>query len=202
MMIHYVSGTIKELKEQAVVVDIGSVGLLLSVPTSIKFHQGQKISLATYMHWNQEQGPSLFGFEHEIERTVFMLVIGCSGIGPKIALAVLAHLGAQGFLEVISSGDERALSKVNGIGPKKAEQIIMQLKRKVSQLISSGVSCSDDGKAKTWQEVSQALESLNYTRTEISQAMQFLTAHYAGTEILFDQMLRQALGFLSKRVQP
>ena len=73
-----------------------------------------------------------------------MLVIGCSGIGPKIALAVLAHLGAQGFVEVVSCGDERALSKVNGIGPKKAEQIIVQLKHKVSKLISSGAGCYDD----------------------------------------------------------
>ena len=200
-MIHYVSGTIKEVKEQAVVVDIGSLGLLVAVPTGIKFYQGQKICLATYMHWNQEQGPSLFGFEHELERTVFMLVIGCSGIGPKIGLAILAHLGAQGFLEVVSSGDERALSKVNGIGPKKAEQIIVQLKHKVSQLISSGVGCCDDSKAKAWQEVSQALESLNYTRTEISHAMQYLTAHHAGADLPFDQMLRQALGFLSKRIQ-
>ena len=200
-MIHSISGTVKEVNEQALVVDIGSLGLFLSVPTGIKFHQGQKVCLATYMHWNQEQGPSLFGFEHELERTVFTLVIGCSGIGPKIGLAVLAHLGAQGFLEVVSCGDERALSKVNGIGPKKAEQIIVSLKHKVSQLISSGQGCYDDSKAKAWQEVSQALESLNYTRTEISQAMQFLTAHHAGADLPFDQMLRQALGFLSKRVQ-
>lgn len=200
-MIHSISGTIKEIKEQTIVVDIGSIGLLLSVPTSIKFHQGQKISLATYMHWNQEQGPSLFGFEHEFERVVFMLVIGCSGIGPKIALAILAHLGAQGFLEVVSSGDERALSKVNGIGPKKAEQIIVQLKHKVSQLISSGQGSYDDTKAKAWQEVSQALESLKYTRTEISQAMQYLTANHAGADLPFDHMLRQALSFLSKRIQ-
>ena len=67
-MIHSISGTVKEVKEQALVVDIGSLGLFLSVPTGIKFHQGQKVCLATYMHWNQEQGPSLFGFEHELER--------------------------------------------------------------------------------------------------------------------------------------
>lgn len=200
-MINSISGMIKEVKEQAIVVDIGSIGFLLSVPTSIKFHAGQKINLATYMHWNQEQGPSLFGFEHEFERTVFLLIIGCSGIGPKIALAILAHVGAQGFLEIVGSGNERALSKVNGIGPKKAEQIIMQLKHKVSDLISSGQGHYDDSKAKAWQEVSQALESLNYTRTEISQAMQFLTANYAGSELQFDQMLRHALGFLSKRIQ-
>ena len=200
-MINSISGTIKDVKEQALVVDIGPLGLLVAVPAGIKFHEGQKVDLVTYMHWNQEQGPSLFGFEHEFERTVFMLIIGCAGIGPKIGLAVLAHLGAQGFLEVISSGDERALSKVNGIGPKKAEQIIIQLKHKVSQLISSGQGSYDDTKAKAWQEVSQALESLNYTRTEISQAMQYLTAHHAGVDVPFDQMLRQALGFLSKRIQ-
>lgn len=199
-MIYSVSGTIAEIKDQAVVIDVNGIGYLIAVPTSIKFHTGQKVALATHMHWNQEQGPSLFGFEHEFERTVFLLIIGCSGIGPRIALAILAHLGAQSFLEIISAGDERALSKVNGIGPKKAEQIIVTLKHKVSQLISSGQGSFDDKKAKSWQEVSQALESLNYTRTEISHAMQYLTAHHAGADLPFDQLLRQALGFLSKRV--
>ena len=200
-MIQYISGTIKEVLDQAVIVDIGALGLYVAVPSSIKFHSGQKITLSIYMNWNTETGPSLFGFEHEFERTIFMLVIGCSGIGPKIGLAILAHLGAEGFIETVSAGDERALSKVNGIGPKKAEQIIVQLKHKVSQLISSGSGCPDDSKAKTWQEVSQALESLHYTRTEISQAMQHLTAHYAASNLPFDQLLRQALSFLSKKIQ-
>lgn len=200
-MIYSVSGTISQVKEQAVVVDVSGIGYLVSVPTSIKFHTGQKVTLSTHMHWNQEQGPTLFGFEHEFERTVFLLIISCSGIGPRIALAILAHLGAQSFLEVVSASDERSLSKVNGIGPKKAEQIIVTLKHKVSQLVSSGICCGDDSATKAWQEVSQALESLNYTRGEISQAMQFLTAHHAGAHLPFDQLLRQALSFLSKRVQ-
>lgn len=200
-MIYSVSGIIAHIKEQAVVIDVSGVGYLVAVPTSIKFHTGQKVTLATHMHWNQEQGPSLFGFEHEFERTIFLLITSCSGIGPRIALAILAHLGAQTFLEVISAGDEKTLSKVNGIGPKKAEQIIVTLKHKVSQLISSGACCIDDSKTKAWQEVSQALESLNYTRSEISQTMQFLTAHHAGSELPFDKLLRNALNFLSKRVQ-
>jgi len=200
-MIQYISGTIKEVLDQAVIVDIGSLGLYVAVPTGIKFHSAQKINLSIYMHWNTETGPSLFGFEHEFERTVFMLIIGCSGIGPKIALAILAHLGAEGFIETVSTGNEKALSKVNGIGPKKAEQIIVHLKHKVSQLISSGNACPDDGKAKTWQEVSQALDSLHYTRSEISQAMQHLTAHHASSNLPFDQLLRKALSFLSKKIQ-
>ena len=129
--------------------------------------------------------------------------LGAPAYHPRVLLGVWLF----GFMTSIRSSRKLEaacrdhLSKVNGIGPKKAEQIIVTLKHKVSQLISSGQGSFDDSKAKAWQEVSQALDSLNYTRGEISQAMQYLTAHHAGADLPFDQLLRQALGFLSKRVQ-
>jgi Holliday junction DNA helicase RuvA len=200
-MIQYISGTIKEVIEHGVILDVGPMGLHVFVPSSTKFHPGQTVTLSTYVNWNTETGPSLFGFEHDFERTAFILIIGCPGIGPKIALTVLEHLGAKGFLETVNTEDAKTLSKVNGIGPKKAEQIIVHLKHKVCQLISSGCGYPHDGAAKIWQEVSQALESLHYTRTEISHALQHITTHH-GTEMpTFDQLLRQALSFLAKRAQ-
>lgn len=198
-MIHCITGIIKDIKEQSLIIDIGSIGFNIIVPITAKFQLGQSVSLLTYLHWNQEVGPSLFGFENEFDKTIFLLIINCSGIGPKIGLSVLTHLGSQGFIDAINTADEKALSRVNGIGSKKAEQIIVALKHKVVRLISSG-KCSADGlKSQVWQEVSQALESLNYSRSEITNAMHYLAGNTTTEEPSFPLLLRSALSFLSKR---
>ncbi len=197
-MVSYVTGTVKSAAKQRVTLAVGPVGLELGVPDGSLFQIGQAATVHLYMHWNQEQGPSLFGFTSSLEKEVFLLIISCSGIGPKIALAVLADLGAQGFLEAIQMGDERMLSKVSGIGLKKAEQMIVQLKHKIEPLIASGAMQGGSQRVMHWHTVSKALESLNYSRTEITQAMSHLKSTKAQVDISFDQLLRQALSFLSK----
>ena len=67
--------------------------------------------LHTYLHWNQEQGPSIFGFASDIEREVFLLIISCSGIGPKIGLAVLAQIGSQSFIRAVQQEDIAGLEQ-------------------------------------------------------------------------------------------
>ena len=80
------------------------------------------------MHWNAENGPSFYGFTTPFDKTVFTHIMQCPGIGPKIALTALASIGASGILEAIQCGDIKRLSSINGVGTKKAEQIILHLK--------------------------------------------------------------------------
>jgi Holliday junction DNA helicase RuvA len=198
-MLSYISGIIKTAEEQKIVMDIGSLGFTLQVPNERLFTLNAAATVHTYLHWNQEQGPTLFGFQTELERTIFLLVISCSGLGPKIGLAVLAHMGPQAFLQAIQTGNESALSKVSGIGPKKAEQMIMQLKHKVSKLAQSGIVLETSESFEQWHNISEVLTSLNYSRTEVTQAMKHLGDAYAGQALSFDQLMRHALSFLSKR---
>lgn len=198
-MISMIRGTIIEVKDQQLVVDVGAFGLTVQVAQSAPFTVGSTASLAAYMHWNQEQGPSLFGFSSEIERAVFLQVISCSGLGPKIALAILADLGAERFIEAVQSGSEATLSKVSGIGAKKAEQMIVQLKHKVSKLLKSGIQLDESTGVRRWQEVSDVLSSLNYSRPEISAAMKWLQEDTAGADVPFDQLIRRSLSFLAKK---
>lgn len=198
-MISYISGTVIDLKDQAIIVDIGSIGLQVAVAQESAFAQGQAVKLHAYMHWNQEQGPTLFGFASELERTVFLMIISCSGLGPKIGLAALASLGPQRFLEVIQAGDERGLSKVSGIGPKKAEQMIVHLKHKVAKLLDSGVEITGSAQLTHWQNITQVLESLNYSRAEIAATMKHLRDTEPQTSAPFDHMMRRALSFLAKK---
>lgn len=198
-MISLVSGVVKAIKEQSLIVDIGFLGLQVQVPQESLYHIDQKIQLHTYMHWNQEQGPSLFGFSSELEKTLFLTIIDCSGIGPKIGLAVLADLGAERFIEIVQAADEKGLSKVSGIGPKKAEQMIVQLKHKVAKLLDNGLQVTGSATVTQWQNIQEVLESLNYSKPEIMVAMKQLRESEPQMNAPFDQLMRRALSFLAKK---
>lgn len=198
-MISYLSGTIKEIQDNTLTVVISGIGYAVQVTNPGLYAQGTPIELSIYTHWNQEQGPSLFGFNSGLDRTVFLLIISCSGIGPKIGLAALANLSAQGFLEAVQTGNEKALSSISGVGAKKAEQIIVHLKHKVAKLIESGTVTLGSSNLEQWHHISEVLKSLNYSKQEISATVNFLTENYGGTSLTFDQLMRHALSFLAKK---
>src|SRR3972149_4758906 len=136
-MISVISGKIIFIDDQTIIVDVNGIGFQLYVPTSHSFSAESKVTFYTYFHFNQEHGPSLFGFGSIVEKKIFELIISCPGIGPKLALAMLRDLGAETCLQAISAQDALLLSKVSGIGHKKAEQIIVQLKDKANKLLLS-----------------------------------------------------------------
>lgn len=194
-MLGSITGIVRAIENQKIVIEVGPVGLECMVPTSIAFQQGATVFLYTYLHWNPEQGPTLFGFTTPIEKTAFLLAISCSGIGPKVGLAILADLGAVTFLKAIQAHDEQKLSQVNGIGEKKAEQIIVQLKHKVANFTLALSEVQDNN---AWHTVAQALESLAYSKVEISRALHHIKNNSSSQNVSFDQLMRQALSFLAK----
>ena len=198
-MINALSGTIKDLSDGGIVLDVQGIGFGVQVPHVSHFQVGQKVDILIHMHWNQENGPSLFGFSSAVEKAVFLLITSCSGVGPKLGIAVLGQLGAREFLEAVQTGNEDALSAVSGIGAKKAEQIIVQLKHKVAKLIESGINLGESVTLEKRHEISQVLKSLNYSRQEITAAMNHLNEQYPQSSIAFDQLVRHALAFLAKR---
>ncbi len=202
-MLAYVTGIIKDIKEKTVILEVGSFGLQIQVPQAHKLTKDISATLHTYLHWNQEAGPSLYGFQSNVERQVFLLIIECPKIGPSIASNILSQLTAGQFLECITSQNEKQLSKVNGIGAKKAEQLIVQLKYKVQKLLTSGsVTVETQENFVQWQNVSDVLHSLNYSKPEISQAMHYLGERYQEQSGSLDQLIRSALSFLSTKSQP
>jgi Holliday junction DNA helicase RuvA len=200
-MVDFFVGMVNRSQDQEIIVNLGMMGIALQVPSAQVFEQNVPLKIYSYLHWNSENGPSLFGFANPLDRSVFKVIISCSGIGPKIALAVLADLGAQSFLHAITVGDDQMLSKVSGIGKKKAEQIIVSLKHKVATLMESGtVEVSDIKQSSHFYDVSLALQSLNYSRPEIGRAMDYLKKNTKIDNVTFDVLLRQALSYLSKQL--
>jgi Holliday junction DNA helicase RuvA len=198
-MLHYVRGKVAHTEEQEVVVEVSGIGLSVLVPNAILFQKNSLIELQLYMHWNQEQGPTLFGFSSLLEKKVFLLIISCSGIGPKIALALLAQMRPSDFVQAITTSNLDALSSVSGIGRKKAEQIIVQLRHKIGPLTESLDEFVESADTLRFKDVADALASLSYSRQEITRAMQYLQEQQGGKP--FDELFRHALSFLAKRKQ-
>lgn len=198
-MISHINGTVKSVNGNQVCVDVGPLTLELQMPHGATVQVGSQATAHVYMHWNQEQGPSLYGFASDLDKTVFLMIISCSGIGPKLGVAVLSAMSAKDFLGAIQTGNDKAFSAISGIGAKKAEQLVMQLRDKVAKLIKSGVELDEAGQAGHWHTVSQALASLNYTRAEIAHTMKYLSQTYSGTPLTFDQLMRHALSYLAKK---
>jgi Holliday junction DNA helicase RuvA len=201
-MFDYLTGTVKTVNEKTVTIDINGMGFLLSSPSTKNIIKGSQASLYTYFHWNQETGPTLFGFSTELERKVFLLIIDCPKIGPGIALNILTSMRAAQFLDVITTQNEKALSALNGIGEKKAEQIIVHLKHKVQKLIGTGaISIEHQESFVLWQNVTDVLTSLNYSKPEITKTMNFLVEKYTGQNCPLDQLIRSALAYLATTKQ-
>lgn len=199
-MITHLTGRVQSREEGFLALEVHGVSFGVFMPDAHACTVGDELSIHTYMHWNADQGPTLFGFKRELDRKVFLMIISCSGIGPKIALSLLSDLGSERFLAAIRESNEKSLSSVSGIGAKKAEQIVVQLKHKVAKLITSDLQLDPAFKDSSTHTIAEVLQSLNYSRQEISAAMNYLRQS-AGTEpVPFDSMMRKALSFLAKKV--
>lgn len=175
------------------------IGFDVAVVQPALFESGKTVELYTHMHWNQENGPSMYGFSSAQERDFFVLIIGCSGIGPKIALAILEQIDIADFVRAIQTGDGLSLSKLKGIGLKKAEQLILQLKNKIDSF-SCAQEIKTSGAHKHVKQLSDVLQSLSYSRVEIQQAVTHVRETVTDETIAFEVCLRKALLFLSQRV--
>lgn len=197
-MIAYLEGVIKEIDNQLVIININGVGYGVSVINNSSFIVGATISLYIRLCWHQDEGPILYGFKSKDERVVFDLITSCSGVGPKIGLAALEVMSPDVFLQAIIEKDIKLLSTVSGIGAKKAESMILQLKDKVAKLIDEGFQIKEAAGLGAFKDLSGVLTSLGYSQKEISPAIDYAREQLPASSS-FDECLRKALSYLSKK---
>ena len=195
-MLYSLKGKVLRISETQLCLDFNGMVFEFFVPKPEAFSVGKDEQIFTYLHWNQENGPTLFGFHSVAEKQVFLLIISCSGIGPKMALAILGQLGSQEFVKAVQDQDIKILSSVSGIGAKKAEQIAVQLKHKVEKVVDIVAAGESSQALQSFKQLRQVLGSLNYSSGEINSAVEFIRGKSSNGN--FDQMLRGALGYLSK----
>lgn len=196
-MIACLNGTVKNIHENSITLLIAGIGFEIFTPSSHIFQLDKEAQLHIYLHWNQENGPTLFGFSQLYEKQIFELIITCPGIGPRIAIGMLTHTPAEQLVHAIMQQEDKTLSAIPGIGKKKAEQVILFLKSKIEKLIQKG-TVPLHAATSDIQQLSEVLNSLDYSKTEIQNALQYIKKELDQT-VSFDGKLRKALNYLSKR---
>ncbi len=200
LMIATISGIITFIHDQHIVIEQSGIGFETFVATAHAYNLQQQVTLQTYLHWNQENGPTLYGFNNQMEKTVFLLIISCSGIGPKIGLAVLHHLDPATFLQAIVEENIKVLSSISGIGAKKAEQISVALKHKVAKLLKDQPDLtSSNASLSNWKDLTDTLTSLGYSSSEIKSATNFLKESNLDATTPLSTILRKTLAFLANK---
>lgn len=133
-MYSYIKGVLTEMMDDTIVVETGNIGYNILVPGQVLDYLpsiGEEVKIYTYTYVREDQ-IGLFGFLTRDDLSVFKLLIGVSGIGPKGALAVLSAMSADDLRFAVLGDDAKAIEKVPGIGKKTAQRLIIELKDKLS----------------------------------------------------------------------
>ena len=174
-MISLLSGTVRSIHSDRLVVEVGGFGLsvLVTPATTTQVSLGAQIQLFTSLVV-REDSLTLFGFVNEESRSLFELVQTVSGIGPKVALSILGALTPEDLGRAISQEDIGAIEKVPGIGRKGAQRMILELKGKLSDLSHAQLY---KGHQPAWREqLSSALVSLGFSPKESDNAISTVVA--------------------------
>jgi Holliday junction DNA helicase RuvA len=191
-MIARLSGTVWEIGEDHLVIQVGGVGLRVRVPSRLLARidrVGQPLDLFTHLHVRDNE-LGLFGFLTEEELALFKLLLSVSGVGPKVALALLGTVAPDTLRQAVAQEQPGLLSRVPGIGPKTARAIIFYLKDKI---IPAGVEAApwlSDNDA----EVIAALTGLGFSLVEAQTALQSLPRD---DDMPVEERVRQALSYFA-----
>lgn len=170
-MIASVTGVLQKRGDESVVIQVGGVGLEVYVPVgtyNVLTDLGQPVELFTALVV-REDSLRLFGFLHEEEREIFLLLMTVQGIGPRLALSVLSTLSPELLANAIHRDEADVISRVPGVGKKTAQKIVLELKGKLlPETIPAGLAAV----SRLDTEVISALTGLGYSIVEAQAALQ------------------------------
>lgn len=198
-MIYSITGLLRQVAPTYCVIEACGVGYQCSASTytlSSLPGRGQEVTLLTHL-WIKEDGMELFGFSTEQEKHCFRLLIGVSGVGPRVALAILSDAAPDRLMLSIAAGDAKALTRAQGVGAKLAQRIILELRDKVTDedigssfgeeqgaIAALGESAKNTAKS----EAISALVALGYGQTDAAAVIAPMEESLA-----VDELIRRAL---------
>ena len=198
-MIAFVRGQVAAVTLNSAVLEVGGVGfeLMCTPGTLATLRTGQTATLPTSMVV-REDSLTLFGFLDEDEKVVFELVQTASGVGPKLAQAILACLAPDELRVAVASDDTKTLTRVPGIGQKGAQRIILELKDRLGSPVGHVRNGTRASAPAPWKDqVLQALVGLGWSAKDADSAVEAV-APEAGDDPQVAGLLRSALRTLSK----
>ncbi len=184
-MFSYITGRVVEINPTNIVLDNRGIGYLIITPNPYAYHLNDEVKIHIH-HYVREDAETLYGFESKEARNLFIDLISVSGIGPKSGLSILAYGKPDDILFAIDQQDVKYLTKFPGIGPKSAQQIILDLRGKIEK---KALMITNE----TESEVKEALMALGYSQSELKKILPKID-----DALPIDQMIKQALMLLMK----
>lgn len=199
-MIAFLRGRVLEKQPNRVIVDVGGVGYDIAIPLSTYYAVGEhggEISVRVHTHVREDQ-LALFGFATELELIVFERLIAISGIGPKLALAVLSGIEPGELVAALHQHDVARLTRIPGVGKKTAERIVLELGDRLPKTlaaVASGGPPPPPGD-ELRDDLTSTLINLGYHRQSIDKTLERLLRDQTAAD--FQDVLRAALKELSR----
>jgi len=172
-MIAHVCGEPVLTGDKWVVIDVNGIGYQVQVtqPTLLRLVQNKEaVKLFTHMAV-REDAVTLYGFMHRSELEMFRILISVSGIGPQIAMNLLSQIGIEDFAMAILNEDEKALTRISGIGPKSAKRLILELRDKMKKVGETILSGETGRSSPAVHDAVSALVSLGFAEKESRDAV-------------------------------
>ena len=182
-MIAALRGRVAEKAPNRVVIDVGGVGYEVFVPLSTFYDvgdEGAEVALRVYTHV-REDALQLYGFLTDLERQMFERLLAVSGIGPRLAVAVLSGLETRDLVSAVQRADVARLTTIPGVGKKTAERIVLELKDRLTQLAPP---VNDETRAQ--------VSTTDRLRVDLLSALQNLGYHRPDAERAVDALLKEA----------
>jgi len=197
-VIAQISGKLAQKQPGEVVIDVGGVGYLVFIPLNVFYHLpdvGAPMSLQIHTHV-REDALQLFGFHDLGEKQVFLLLMGVSGIGPKLALNILSGIAAEDLARALRNGDQVRLVAIPGVGRKLAERMIVELKDKFVTLTPTTIdsTAKPEASSQKMQDAVSALINLGYKKPEIEKIVREVLTN---GELSLEEVLRETLRHMS-----
>jgi Holliday junction DNA helicase RuvA len=192
-MIARLQGIVAAADQDALVVQIGGVGFRVFVPQALLEDiggSGQEVTLYTHLHVRENE-LTLYGCGSEEELGLFRLLLGVSGIGPKVALSILSFLTPERLQAAIAQEDVTTLARVPGIGPKTAKKLVFDLKDKVAVGLPPGKPQTVLTEADA--DLIAALTTLGYSVAEAQEAIR----HLPREALPLEEQVRLALAYFA-----
>lgn len=194
-MIASLNGKLDAISGDGVVIDVNGIGFYVYLPTSALSslgNVGEEVSLYTHMHV-REDCITLYGFNSPDEMRFFKTLLGVSGLGPRLALAMLSAMNLEQLTTAIATGSTDLLTSIPGIGKRMADRLVLELKDKVA---AAWVTAPANRFSEENTEVIAALVSLGYSASEASRAVASLPA---STQMDLEEKIKQALAFFASK---
>ena len=194
-VIGYLSGKLIEHADQNVIIDVQNVGYEVYVgksPCCDLPHLGGNLSVWIHTHVREDQ-ISLFGFRTPQQRRLFVLLNTISGVGPKLAYAILGQFNESQLVRAIGSGDAALLKSVPGVGKKMAERIVLELSEKLGGLVGLELGSAHTVVGSIWGDLVDALTGLGFPEPKIKNVIRLLQSEYVDNQPPLDQLVKTAL---------